>query len=338
MSGTYTLTVTKDGCTSDPATTNVTVVGTGSISGDVFLQGRCDHSGATISLDDLPVTTTGSDGSFTILDVTTGTHRVKASMDGYLDAERSGVVVTACMTTTLPTVTIIGGDADGNNFVNIFDLAIVGTAYGTSPPSDPQADINGDNKVNIFDLVLVGGNFGRSGPTEWPGCLSAAPLSAPAAKMLVSPFLQAMDLGATTTVDIRIEDVAGLYGAEVCLTFDPTRLEVQDLDPLTPGVQIRPGTLFDLVQCYVVPTSGADNNIGEIRYALTLRNPASPISGSGVLATVTFKAIGEGSSPLTFDTALLLDQGANQIEATAQGGSIVVGELYRLYLPIIAKD
>lgn len=58
---------------------------------------------------------------------------------------------------------ICRGDVNGDNVVDIFDLAGVGLCYGQSASGDCQkADLTGDGKVDIFDLATVGLNYGRS--------------------------------------------------------------------------------------------------------------------------------------------------------------------------------
>jgi hypothetical protein len=54
------------------------------------------------------------------------------------------------------------GDANGDCIVNIFDLAIVGRAYGTHPGDpywDVRADVNWDGVIGILDLATVGINY-----------------------------------------------------------------------------------------------------------------------------------------------------------------------------------
>lgn len=55
------------------------------------------------------------------------------------------------------------GDVNGDCIVNIFDLASVGKAYGSSAGDsnwNENADLNGDGVINIFDLATVGVNYG----------------------------------------------------------------------------------------------------------------------------------------------------------------------------------
>ena len=69
-----------------------------------------------------------------------------------------------------------GMDVDGDCIVDVSDLVIVATAFGTSGEG-LSADVNGDNKVNILDLILVAAHFGEttnsSAPsaTQMPGSL-----------------------------------------------------------------------------------------------------------------------------------------------------------------------
>lgn len=58
---------------------------------------------------------------------------------------------------------IVQGDLNHDNWVNIFDVVIIGLAYDSTPPKDPRADVNGDGYVNIFDLVLVAVHYGEWG-------------------------------------------------------------------------------------------------------------------------------------------------------------------------------
>ncbi len=58
----------------------------------------------------------------------------------------------------------LAGDVNTDCVVNISDLAIVGSAFGSTPSSsnwNASADINNDGAVNISDLSLVGLHFGN---------------------------------------------------------------------------------------------------------------------------------------------------------------------------------
>ena len=78
------------------------------------------------------------------------------------------------------------------------------------------------------------------------------------------------------TVDIVLDDVVDLYGAEVHLTFDPAVLQVQDADSNAPGEQIAPGEEFSKGRGFVA-LNRFDNQRGTIDLAATLVNPAEPL-------------------------------------------------------------
>gem|GEM_PF-4716772 len=59
------------------------------------------------------------------------------------------------------------GDVNGNNKIDIMDIAAAGLAFGSCPDHlrwNPQADINQDNTVDIRDLTLIAINFGKTEP------------------------------------------------------------------------------------------------------------------------------------------------------------------------------
>jgi hypothetical protein len=71
-------------------------------------------------------------------------------------------------------ITLMGGDVTEDEYINIFDLALMANRYGCDYATDPNcaaADVNGDGAVNIFDLAITAGNSSpdRLGPQRWPG-------------------------------------------------------------------------------------------------------------------------------------------------------------------------
>ena len=142
--------------------------------------------------------------------------------------------------------------------------------------------------------------------------------------ILIQPSSSNVPVGDTVTVDIRIEAVTDLYGVDVRLSFDPTLLEVQDADgnPAN-GVQIEVGS-FPAPD--VVVNNEADNSAGTIWYAVSQRNDLhpDPVSGSGVAASVTFKGLAVGTSPVAFTYQKMVKKDGEQITATTQDGQITV--------------
>ena len=59
----------------------------------------------------------------------------------------------------------IPADINGDGIVNIIDLSIVGSHFGSIRGGSnylPAADLNNDGVINIIDLSIVGSTFGRT--------------------------------------------------------------------------------------------------------------------------------------------------------------------------------
>ncbi|MEO0530470.1 MAG: hypothetical protein AAF266_07795 [Planctomycetota bacterium] len=54
------------------------------------------------------------------------------------------------------------GDANGDGSVDLLDLDILGSNFGTTPATFASGDFNGDNVVDLLDLDILGSNFGTS--------------------------------------------------------------------------------------------------------------------------------------------------------------------------------
>lgn len=146
---------------------SITVLGTGTIAGTVRVQGRAGHAGA-VAIADGDSDITVAAGTFA-LTVPEGTWTVTVEMARYLDAVKTGVVVTTGGITNLPQVLLKGGDANDDDVIDIADATIIGGQFGKvgAGITDPRADINADNEVDILDLVLMGGNYGDTSPVAW---------------------------------------------------------------------------------------------------------------------------------------------------------------------------
>lgn len=143
--------------------------GEATVSGQVILAGRTgnDWSGATVTLTDtLQSAVTNAGGAFTITNVVTGTHTaITADAPRYLSARCEGPVVTAPETALEP-VTLLSGDLNDDDVIDITDATAVGTSFGDTG-DDLAADVNGDGLVDIFDIILVSVNYEQIGPQVW---------------------------------------------------------------------------------------------------------------------------------------------------------------------------
>ncbi len=196
---------------------------------------------------------------------------------------------------------------------------------------------------SLMAALLTGCSIGRATPTGGDIDASFAP---PAAAQSVAtptapeparaagvattntvvrlqPTAQQLNVGDLGNLQIWVDNVTNLFGVEIAVQFDPRYIQVQDADPATDGVQIQPGTFPapNFVQAKL-----ADNTAGLISYVVSQTSPTLPVTGSGVIATFTFKAVAQGVSNLTFITVKLADPNGQAIQTTAQAGQVTVGQ------------
>ncbi|MCB0191120.1 MAG: hypothetical protein KDJ65_04180 [Anaerolineae bacterium] len=130
------------------------------LTGTIELEGRNDSSSALITAGTYQLQP-NPDGTFEMhLEVDNG-YSMHIDAPGYLSAKAEAVVQSDA-TLEMGHITLLGGDATGDDVIDIRDLALIAGFYHTS---EPQADINGDALVNIIDLVMTANNYRRRGPT-----------------------------------------------------------------------------------------------------------------------------------------------------------------------------
>lgn len=110
--------------------------------------------------------------------------------------------------------------------------------------------------------------------------------------------------GNTININLYLENVADLYGADVKLLFDVVNLQVVDASPAEPGIQLLPLAGF-LAPDFVLRKIG-DNVSGSAWYAVTQLNPHLPVTGSGPIVRVTLQALRAGTFVLPFDNTYKL--------------------------------
>jgi hypothetical protein len=161
----------------------------------------------------------------------------------------------------------------------------------------------------VYKIVKVLG-LGFAALAFW-----AVASAAQAATLTLTPSSQNLTIGNTVTVSIMLDTQGqAIDGVDIkYLNYNPYFLQVQD-----PGNQITAGSLMPNTLVNAVDTVN-----GKISFS-QITNPGSHYTGSGVLATVTFKALVAGTANLTFDhaqAAASSDVASNGIDILSSVGS-----------------
>ena len=141
------------------------------------------------------------------------------------------------------------------------------------------------------------------------------------------PGFRFLSVGQTGTLEVRASGMASLYGGEFVIHYDPTALEVLDVDPNLEGIQIEVGEVFGGADAFVA-LNWVDSAEGAIHFAATLLEPAAPIQGSANLARFTVRALRPVPTMLRFGSTTLLDSQANLLDALLLNGGLWLGPLH----------
>ncbi len=112
-------------------------------------------------------TTDMVDGSYSVDGVEPGTWDIIVKVDGALANGFSSVEI-ATGANVLELGTVVLGDINNDNVVNILDVSLLNGSFGAGdgdPNYNALADMNCDGGVNIVDVSFVNAGFGQSGDT-----------------------------------------------------------------------------------------------------------------------------------------------------------------------------
>lgn len=140
----------------------------------------------------------------------------------------------------------------------------------------------------------------------------------------VKVYLQPVESAEGTLVaDVMVENVTDLYGLEFQLSYDPSVFVARDADANKDGIQIQPGDFLPVEQGFLV-VNEVDADHGRIAFALTLLNPAPPVSGTGTLARLSFDVLSDRAATIDI-TQINLVSGELTVIPTETAG-LTVGE------------
>lgn len=138
-------------------------------------------SGNTTPVDVLTATpistfnlTTARSGNTTassqVTGVIPGTYDITVTSPHCLTNVKRGVVI-AAPSSTINMGTLLEGNANDDNKINIQDFGVLAASYGKSSVDtgfDTRADFDRNNKINITDFGLLAANYGKYAPIEIP--------------------------------------------------------------------------------------------------------------------------------------------------------------------------
>lgn len=152
-------------------------------------------------------------------------------------------------------------------------------------------------------------------------------------RVTVQPASGAYQTGSQFVVQIRVEDVVDLYGADVRLSFDPAKLMVVDPNPGTTKIEITP--LSDFMVPGLLVKNEANNTAGTVWYAAAQLLPDPEVSGSGAICSFTLQVLGTGDTDLVVTYRKLSNKSGEEIPADAYGASYIL--LADVFLPLISR-
>jgi hypothetical protein len=107
-----------------------------------------------------------STGTFQFSCALSGTYDVAVKASHWLRQVASSEVLTGSNYLTGLSFSLINGDVNGDNTINLADLVAVSAAWRSTPGSrtwNPNADLNGDGTVNLADWMIVANNWRKTG-------------------------------------------------------------------------------------------------------------------------------------------------------------------------------
>ena len=180
-----------------------------------------------------------------------------------------------------------------------------------------------DNSV-LHEVTCESGGFCATEEEgyECPyGCQDGACIEQPPSQtyLKVSPASQTVNKDDEFTIDIEILDVNDLYGFQFDVGYNNTILEYEGVTLGNFLGEPYNGITGEALWIPMKESLGKIEDIACVRFVTP-----EGVDGSGVLITITFKAIGLGHSNINLEEVQLIDSNSNEIEATISHGGVSV--------------
>lgn len=198
------------------------------------------------------------------------------------------------------------------------------TRQGWAAQVDPSTKHVGPHGHLVgLTILLLGAGLvlsGRWASAEFAASMDRTLLRTSVARVELVPSHLELPEGQASTFDVMVYNASNLCGYELHLSFDPSVLQVVDMDPVRTGINVAPG---DFVSPDFSPLNECSNITGTVSIAVT-QVGRDPQSGDGCLVSMMFDAAGVGDSALRFDGVSLADDQGLEVEVDAVQPAIVV--------------
>lgn len=158
---------------------------------------------------------------------------------------------------------------------------------------------------------------------------SATPFEATSLPLVrVAPTVGVVAVGGTFDAALQVENVENLFGLDLVIQFDPTKVRVLDM---------RRGPfagMDDDSEWFTI--RNWDNGAGQARFAATRIASLEGVSGSGIVATIRFQGFTRTYSPVTISATAssMMNPSMAFIPFTLKSGGLFVGSIYQTHLPL----
>jgi LysM repeat protein len=197
-------------------------------------------------------------------------------------------------------------------------LTLVLLATGCSCGASPQAasTIIAQDASPTAIIATAASESASPTPTATPV------IEGPTLLLLEPSVVLDFAVGETREVQIMIQNVDGMREIELHISFEPRYVNVEDADPGADGVQVRPGVMPAPAQ---VIQNEVNNDAGLLIYHVA-QEPGTAARGSGVVASLTLRAMAEGGSQLRFTTVELKNAEGQAMPAPERiNGLVTIG-------------
>jgi hypothetical protein len=137
-------------------------------------------------------------------------------------------------------------------------------------------------------------------------------------------------------VDVTAAGVRDVWGAELHLKFDPSKVEVVDAQD-RPGVQIEAGDAWNTGGTAWIAVNEVDSTSGTISYVASRLKPSEPLSGNVVLATIRLRLLdgATAENAVWLAQVTLADSKAQPVDVRFDGVDIRAIPAERVFMPAV---